>query len=153
MKRKLLLASTAFLISLNVFSPSSAQTVNKCEQYQEAFTFQIPNYAVTHQGGAILNIKVAYRFTPDAITQKGYPDFVPVAKDIQQFFSNYPNDSDYWEIMNNKLAKFLLAKYPQMSSVSLEIGVSPTQKVPFHRSSVISSTRPQACAVNLESVK
>ena len=153
MKRKLLLTSTVLILSLNVFIlPSLSQTQTsqqQCEQQEEIFTFQVPTYAIQHQGGAILNIKVAYRLTPEAIAQKDYPDFVPIRKDIDKFLVNYPNETDYWEIVNRNLVKYLLDKYPQMSSLSLEMGVMPTPQEPFARSSIIKSTRPQSCQLTL----
>ncbi|MBW4574730.1 MAG: hypothetical protein KME08_05540 [Aphanothece sp. CMT-3BRIN-NPC111] len=151
MKRGLLLTSTVLILSLNVFIlPALSQTSQqKCEQQEEIFTFQVPTYAIQHQGGAILNIKVAYRLTPEAIAQKDYPDFVPIRKDIDKFLVNYPNETDYWEIVNRNLVKYLLDKYPQMSSLSLELGVMPTPQEPFARSSIIKSTRPQSCQLTL----
>ncbi|MEO3705093.1 hypothetical protein [Trichormus azollae] len=44
--------------------------------------------------------------TPEVIAQNTYPDFVPIRKDkdkdkdIEQFFLNYPNEGDFWEILN-----------------------------------------------------
>ncbi|MCE2699383.1 MAG: hypothetical protein PX483_19115 [Nostocales cyanobacterium LE14-WE4] len=150
MKYRFLLASSVLILSLNVFaSPALSQTNTKCEQHQEIFTFQVPNYAIKfHQGGAILNIKVAYRLTPEAISQNAYPDFVPIRKDIDKFLTNYPNDGDFWEIINKKLVQFLLDKYPQMASLSVELGVFPTPGEPFPRSSIVYSTRPQSCPLS-----
>ena len=147
---RLLLASSVLILSFNVLiSPSQSQQNTKCEQHQEIFTFQIPNYPIQHQGGAILNIKVAYRIMPEAISQNAYPDFVPIKKDIDKFLINYPNDGDFWEILNKKLVQLLLNKYPQMSSLSIEMGVLPTPKEPFPRSSIVHSTRPQSCPLSL----
>jgi len=54
MKYRLLLASSVLILSFNVLiSPSQSQQNTKCEQHQEIFTFQIPNYPIQHQGGAI----------------------------------------------------------------------------------------------------
>ena len=152
MKYRLLLvfASSALILSFNVsVSPSLAQLNTKCEQHQEIFAFQVPNYPIQHQKGAILNIKVAYRLTPEAITQNTYPDFVPIRKDIDQFLVNYPNEVDFWEIVNKKLVQVILDKYPQMSSLSIELAVSPTPGEPFPRSSIVNTTRPQGCPLSL----
>lgn len=145
MKLLVLPACITLLLSFTFPLPSLAQTATKCEQHQETFGFQMPTYATTHQSGAILNIKVLYRLTPDAIAKNDYPDFIPIRKDIDKFFVNYPNSTDYWEILNKKLVQYLLDKYPQMSSLLLEINVMPTPKEAFPRSSIIRSTRPQSC--------
>jgi hypothetical protein len=149
MKSRIWLASSILILALNIFTlPALSQTVTKCEQHEEIFTFQVPNYPIQHQGGAILNIKVAYRLTPEAIAQNTYPDFIPIRKDIDQFLVNYPNDGDFWEIVNKKLVQFLLDKYPQMSSLNIEMGVLPTPNEPFPRSSIVHSTRPQSCPLS-----
>lgn len=134
--------------------PAIAQTLptqpmSQCDRQQEIFTFQVPNYPVPHQNGAVLNIKVAYRLTPEAIAKNDYPDFVPIRKEVSNYLTNYPNDTDYWEIVNKNLAKRLLDKYPQMSSLIIELGVMPTPNEPFARSSIVRSTRPQGCPIVL----
>jgi hypothetical protein len=150
MKCKFLVVSSILILSCNVFvAPSLAQTIAKCEQQQEVFGFQVPNYTTKHQGGAILNIKVAYRLTPEAIADNTYPNFIPIRKDIDKFLVNYPNEGDFWEVVNKKLVKMLLDKYPQMSSLKLEMGVQPTPSEPFPRSSIVQSTRPQSCPLSL----
>jgi len=151
MKYGLLLASSALILSLNLFvSPSLAQPNKKCEQHQEIFAFQVPNHPIQHQKGAIVNIKVAYRLTPETIAQDAYPDFVPIKKDIDQFLVKYPNEVDFWEIMNKKLVQFILDKYPQMSSLSIELDVFPTPSEAVPRSSIVYSTRPQGCPLSLD---
>ncbi|MFB2921790.1 MULTISPECIES: hypothetical protein [Aerosakkonema] len=150
MKRKFLLGSIIFIVSFNLLpAPSLSQPARNCEQQEEMFSFEVPTYAIQHQGGAILNIKVAYRLTPDAIAQQNYPDFIPIRKDIDKFLVNYPNETDYWEIVNRNLVQFLLDKYPQMSSLSVEINVMPTPQEAFRRSSIVKRTRPQSCSLTL----
>lgn len=151
------LASLPLLLSFQVLGyPAAAQalptrTLSQCDRQQEIFTFQVPNYAISHQGGAILNIKVVYRLTPQAIAKNDYPDFVPIRKEIGNYLTNYPNNTDYWEIVNKNLVKQLLDTYPQMSSLSIELGVMPTPNEPFARSSIVRSTRPQGCPIVLGS--
>ncbi len=148
MKYRLLLIFSIVILCLNLFTlPSLSQTLTSCEQNQEIFAFQVPNYAIQHQGGAILNLKVAYRLTPDAIAQNDYPDLIPIRKDIDNFLVNYPNEKDYWEIINKKLVKFTLNKYPQISSLKIEMSVFPTPNEPFTRASIVTITKPQNCAI------
>lgn len=150
MIRKALIFFTALIIYFNLFTfPSLSQTANNCNLQAEIFTFEVPNYPIQHQGGTILNIEVAYRLTPEAIEQKAYPDLVSVKKDIDNFFANYPNETDYWEILNKNLVKFILDKYIEMSSLKIEMGVLPSLNEPFFRSSIVRSTRPGMCSLNL----
>lgn len=150
MIRQILIFLTVLILFFNLFTlPSISQTLSKCKQQEEIFTFQVPNYAVQHQGGAIINMKLAYRFTTEAIDQKDYPDLVPLKKDIDNFLINYPNETEYWEILNKNLVQFLLDKYPQISSLKIEMGVMPTLNEPFFRSSIVRSTRPEMCSLSL----
>ncbi|NES99218.1 MAG: hypothetical protein F6K62_01785 [Sphaerospermopsis sp. SIO1G2] len=141
---------STLILSFQIFiSPAISQTLTQCQKHQEVFAFNIPNYPIQHIGGAILNIKVTYRMTPEAILENNYPDILSIQKDIDQFFIGYANESDYWEIMNKKLVKMLLDKYPQMSSLRVKIDVMPTVEEPLYRSSIVSSTRPESCDLRL----
>lgn len=138
------------ILSFHLFiSPAISQSLTQCQQHQEVFQFEIDNYPIQHLGGAILNVKVAYRMTPVAITENDYPDFVPMQKEIDQFFVGYPNESDYWEIVNKKLVKMLFNKYPEISSLRVEIDIMPTAQEALYRSSIVSSTRPESCSLSL----
>ena len=145
--KKIFFLTTASLI-LSLGSPLislSAIPIN-CDQQEEVFGFQIPSYTTQHEGAPIINIKVSYRYMPNAIIKNDYPDFVLIRKDIETFIANYPNHTDFWEIVNKKLVQFILNKYPQLSSLMVKIDV-PNQAFP--RFSVIRSTRPQACPLTI----
>jgi hypothetical protein len=149
MTRTLLTISSIFIISVSGLTlPTLAQNAPNCAMQEEIFTFDLSTYATAHQGGAILNIKVAYRLTNEAVAKQDYPDFVPIRKDIDNYLVNYHAENDYWEIVNRKLVQFILDKYPQMSSLRVEMDVMPTPKWPFRRSSIVQSTRPQSCQIS-----
>lgn len=79
---------------------------------QEGWAFTIDNYPIEHQGKAIANIKVSYDYidgigTPDP---SKYPDFVPISNFIKNFIVNYPNEKDFWEILNKNLVTALLTQ-------------------------------------------
>lgn len=150
MNRRFFLTCTISIIASNALPlPAFSQTVSKCEEQEEVFSFQILTYPIKHQEGAILNLQVTYRLTPEAIAVNDYPDIVAIKKDIDRFLVNYPNETDYWEIMNKNLVKFILDKYPQMASLKIELGVMPTVAEPFYRSSVVKTTRSNNCDLNL----
>ena len=106
----------------------------------EEFSFVIKEIKVTHQGGNTLRINVRYRYKAN-ISVTDYPDFRLIAKDIETFLTDYPNDSDYWEIVNDKITLLVLHKYSALASVTSEIEVSPTTTVPYSRSSIATRTR------------
>ncbi len=78
----------------------------------EGWSFKFDRYAVQHQGKAVLDMEISYRYKNGIGKSKlmNYPDFVPIYKFIDNFFVNYPNETDYWEILNKKLVESLLTK-------------------------------------------
>jgi hypothetical protein len=106
----------------------------------EEFSFVIKDFRVNHQGGNTLNVFVRYRYKPNMLVSD-YPDFRLVAKDIETFLTNYPNDSDYWEILNKKITLLVLNRYSSITSVTSQIEVLPTTTVPYLRSSIATRTR------------
>jgi hypothetical protein len=119
-------------------------SISKYENFDfltEEFSFLIQDFKMNHQSEVNnLNIKVRLRYEND-ISQSKYPDFRAIAKDIEDFLNNYPNKVDYWEILNKKLTLLVLKKYPMLSSITSEIEVSPSPKVSYLRSSIVTRSR------------
>lgn len=110
-------------------------------QTEEQFSFLLKDFKLDHQGEVQdLNIRVTLRYNK-GIRETDYPDFREVAKTIQDKLKNYPNHTDYWEVVNRRLADLVLGKYPTLDRIAIAIEVSPTQTVPFSRSSLISVSR------------
>ena len=109
-------------------------------QLVEEFSFLIKDFKVDHQGKSLLNIMVKYRYRPN-IQLKEYPDFRWLAKDIENLLTHYPDETDYWEIVNKKIPALLLEKYPALATVTSQIDVSPSQDVPYFRTSTVTRTR------------
>lgn len=106
----------------------------------EEFSFLIKDLKVNHQGESLLNITVKYRYRAN-IQLKDYPDFRWLAKDIENLLTNYPNKTDYWEIVNKQITAMLLEKYPALTTVTSQIDVSPSTEVPYFRTSTVTRTR------------
>ncbi len=119
-------------------------TISEYENFDlpaEEFSFLIQDFKMTHQSELNnLNIKVRVRYENGIIESK-YPDFRAIAKDIEDFLNNYPNKTDYWEIVNKKLTLLVLKKYPMLSSITSEIQVSPSPKVAYSRSSIVTRSQ------------
>ncbi len=132
----------------SVVNPAVSKNLADCAANQESFGFFLKEFPVEHQGYALFNIEVTYRInTPiETIDPKVYPDYVEVSQEVEKFLVEYPNESDYWEIMNKKLAIFLLNTYPSLSSVQIKIDVMPTTpKTKYERFSEVLITRPDSC--------
>jgi hypothetical protein len=110
-------------------------------EMKEDFDFQLKNYRILHHGFVHnIDIDIRYQYIK-GISNGQYPDFLKLEDDIKQFLVNYPNETDYWEIINKDLAKMLLVKYPQLSSITLKIYVHPDAKVTRPRSSTVTLSR------------
>lgn len=107
----------------------------------EEFSFLIKDFKIEHQGETNnLNINVQYRYRTN-ISNSEYPDFRLVAKDIEMLLTNYPNEKDYWEILNKKITLLVLDKYPTITKVTCQIQVSPSPLDPYLRSSIVTRER------------
>jgi hypothetical protein len=107
----------------------------------EEFSFLLQDFKVNHQSEVNnLNIKVRVCYENN-ISEVKYPDFQAIAKDIEDFLNNYPNKADYWEILNKKLTLLVLKKYSMIENITSEIQVSPSEKVSYTRSSIVTRSR------------
>ena len=107
----------------------------------EEFSFSLNNFKIDHQGeNNNLNIWISFRYVAN-ITKAQYPDFRWLAKDVETLLSNYPNEDDYWEIVNKQVTALLLKKYPALASVTCELKVDPSPNVPYSRSSRVTRER------------
>lgn len=107
----------------------------------EEFSFLIKDFRMDHHSQANnLNISVSYRYVSN-ISKADYPDFRWLAKDIETLLASYPNEDDYWEIVNKEITALLLKKYSGVAAVTCEIRVDPTSVVPYTRSSRVKRER------------
>lgn len=119
----------------------SPARVDEGSDLTEQFSFSIKDLKVTHFSEAQnLNITIHLRYET-GIADKAYPDFRLVYQDIEEFLANYPNETDYWEIINKKLTLMVLNKYPIVSMVTSDIQISPTRLAPYQRSSMVTQHR------------
>ncbi len=155
MKQTLFLAILLALFITPVWAQKSAYTDSKklitkqatiskyknFDTFTEEFSFLIQDFKMNQQSEVNnLNIKVRYRYE-NGITESEYPDFRAILKDTEDFLNNYPNKTDYWEILNKKLTLMTLKKYPVLAVITSEIQVSPSQKVGYSRSSIVTRNR------------
>jgi len=108
----------------------------------EEFGFSISNFQLDHQGEKnTLNIIIRYRYRPN-LTRDEYPDFTLIAKDLENLLGNYPDKSDYWELVNKRLTQMILQKYPVLAEITSQIEVSPTPSVRYPRMSIVTRRQP-----------
>jgi hypothetical protein len=145
---RLLVALLLVLSTVPVYSQTTRTNRERAtrsrDSLSEEFSFLIKDFKVDHQGEHnVLNISVVMRYLPK-VTKADYPDFRAVAKDIETFLVNYPNEEDYWEIVNKGLTSQLLKKYSSLAMISCELTLDPVPRVPYTRSSRVTRTRAKA---------
>ena len=107
----------------------------------EEFSFWIKDFKVEHQSLTNnVNISVSFRYVPN-IKNSEYPDFRWLTKDVESFLTSYPNEEDYWEIVNKQLTKQLMDKYPVLRSITIELKLDPSSPSPYVRSSRVTRQR------------
>ena len=144
----IVLVSTSSMVTVYSQSPKPAprQTVKATRSAPsqsgvlvEEFSFLIRDFKMDHQTQTNnLNISISYRYVNKA-TKSDYPDFRWLAKDIESFLTDYPNDDDYWEIVNKQITSMLLKKYSGLASITSEIRVDPSPQVQYTRTSRVTS--------------
>jgi hypothetical protein len=120
--------------------PLTQQNLKQGEENQENFGFKISHYPIQHKDYALLDLTIDYRINSnlETINPHIYPDFTAIAQDIKNYLVNYPNEKDYWEIVNRKLTEFILNKYENINSLKIKIEIYPTLKDNyFHYTEVI----------------
>ncbi len=112
------------------FFPNEAQLTEKGN-------FAVANYPIAHQGLNNLNFDVNYKYR-EGIQNFQYADFVPIYKTIDSLLVNYPNETDFWEIVNKNLTQKVLAENPGLDALQIGIEVLPANRLPFDRASIVS---------------
>jgi hypothetical protein len=116
-------------------------TTTKSSVLIEQFSFLIKDFKIAHQGeNNNLNITISYRYKAH-LSNAEYPDFTLIARDIETLLTNYPNEQDYWEILNKKITLMVFEKYPAITRITSQMQVSPSPKNPYQRSSIATRDR------------
>ena len=134
--------STVYSQSLiNKSNHAPQQKLQDSGRLVEEFSFVIKDFRLDHQGeNHNLDISISYRYIAN-ISKSQYPDFRWLAKDVETLLTNYPNEDDYWEIVNKQLTALLLKKYSALTNVTSELKVDPSPKVPYTRLSRVTRAR------------
>ena len=63
-------------------------------------------------------------------------DAQSIRKDVLEFLNSYPNQSDFWEVMNTKLVDSLIQKFPAINILRSKLSLAPDASLSFHRASI-----------------
>jgi RTX calcium-binding nonapeptide repeat (4 copies) len=124
-------------------------------ELDEGWKFEFDDYAIEHQGNATIDLSVSYDYI-DGIGIEDpfeYPEFTQIYNYIDNYLKTYPNETDFWEILNKNLVSALLTQpiptafgfdyqlADVVDSLTVEIAVLPgSSNIPISRSSVVIGT-------------
>ena len=137
-------------------------------KFNESWSFSIEDYAIEHQGNAVIDITVSYNYV-DGVGQNDpleYPEFTQIYNFINSYLINYSNETGFWEILNKNLVDTLLNKpiptefgveynlNEVVESLTVVIDVEPgSSEIEISRSSTVTgipqSQQPAAFLFNL----
>ncbi|MGV2830398.1 hypothetical protein [Myxosarcina sp. GI1(2024)] len=102
----------------------------------------IENYQIKHQGTKTLNIRLEYSYHYE-LTVVNYlsTDLIYRQLNLLLLNYNYPNEEDFWEVMNCYLTDRILRLNPMLSEVTIAIAVHPNSEFPYHRSTTVNQTK------------
>lgn len=117
---------------------SSLSSVSHGVSIEKHWDLTMKNHMMQHhQGFQALNITVECTFDQTNLT----PKLFAMYGEIDQFLSRYPNETDYWEVINRELAKTILQYHSELSSVSITLEILPNERIPYNRASIVTQNR------------
>jgi hypothetical protein len=126
------------LVLLGSFAPLSAATPPP--QVAESFSLELRRVPFNHQGPQLIDLTLKLSYVA-GIGDKEYPDFEAVRTEVLAFLKDYPNETDYTEVVNRKLCLALLARHKPVASVSVDLHTHPTMTIPYDQISHCVATR------------
>lgn len=102
--------------------------------------FSLQDYVVEHQWMKnTVNITVNYTLKEDVLTT--HPDNLTLLfNHIIQFLIEYPNEDDYWEIVNRHLTQTMLQEHSELRSLTVSLEILPRPMIPYTCTSTVAVT-------------
>ena len=91
-----------------------------------------PGLRILHQG-MVSHVEISL----DYGTKAGGLNSDILIREAAQLLVDYPAKYDYWEIVNLSITQSLLAAYPQLEYVTLQLDISPSDRVHYRRASTV----------------
>lgn len=101
---------------------------------EDTLSFEILKLPLDHQGPQVIDLRAAFLFE-ESIGPKQFPDFEVIYAEIQTWLAAYPHKSDYWEVLNRALCRYLLESYPMVREVAVDMVVAPTYGIQYPHTS------------------
>lgn len=115
----------------------STVTAIEHEPLIEIWQFSSVNIPMHHQRREQVNLSAQYRYQ-QGITNREYPDFVPIYQQMVNLLTTYSHSADSWEVVNWKLAEAVLAENTNLMNVTVKLEATPTLDRPYPYSTTVS---------------
>lgn len=87
-----------------------------------------------------IDIYITWNFKTNP-TPDDYIDSNLVVNTVKTFLKEYPNKSDFWEVVNHKLTSHMIDKFKQVKSFSIKLDVPATKMDPYHHYTLVEASR------------
>ncbi|WP_036479878.1 hypothetical protein [Myxosarcina sp. GI1] len=135
-----------FLSDRQKYTSQSYWNATEVDRPQKKTRLSIENYQIKHQGINTLDIVLEYSYHYRLATVNALSTDL-IFRQLNLLLLNYPNEEDFWEVMNCYLTEQILKLNPILSEVTIVIAVHPNSEFPYHRSSTVNQSN---CGSRLE---
>jgi hypothetical protein len=118
------------LIAAGLLACSLATLAPAVSFEDESMAVVFEKYSIDHQGLQVIDLVATLHFTK-GIADKDYPEVVGFYKLTDKLMKEYPNETDWWEIWNKRVAASLLEAYPMAERVEILVSMHPTFDIPY----------------------
>ena len=85
-----------------------------------------------------VNLKWSFKVNP---TPSDYVDSNLMIGETKKFLTEYPNKTDFFEVVNHNLAKHLIEKFKTVKAINIKISVPATKMDPFDHYTLVKASR------------
>lgn len=112
------------------FTRASIVTLNDDSQMVERWRFSSEDSPINYREREQINIAAEYTYR-SGLDDRGYPNFVPMYRQLIQQFSSQAEINESWEMINHNLAALVLAEQPSLTHITLTLSAQPTARRPY----------------------
>ena len=121
------------------YSSRSYWSATDINNPQKKTCLTIENHPIEHQGINTLDIVLEYSYDRNTASIKA-PTTDLIFRQINLLLLNYPNEEDFWEVMNCYLTEQILRLNSVLCEITITIAVHPNSEFPYYRSSTVTQT-------------
>lgn len=114
-------------------TPSFSSVINDSDS-EERIGFSLKSLSIYHQG-EWRNLSVDLDYLSN--NEGKAVDVVRVRNYVRLFLEEFPNTTDFWEVMNKKLVHEITDEFPEIRRLTSQLSLAPDNSLSFPRRSTI----------------